>query len=286
MRDPRDSTATVMSGLRTPSTTAGLRRRRPRPFGLVTVLALAVVLAAACSGGDDAGAGPGQASDDEQAQDAQAYIDAAAVSLTSDATLGLDRATATCVSTALVDVIGVDALDESGVTPENFVSEDSVTVPTGLPEDSTTRLSEAIAECDVERGLAAMFAATGMTEFGIELPDDAIACLGESIDPQALDDALAAFLLPSGDSSAAGDATLEGTFASLFVDAAAACPSVLTAMFLAEAPGTLTPEAQACIAAVVEGDPDRVRRAMNGDDAAAQELGTEIGTACPGSLGS
>lgn len=59
----------------------------------------------------------------------------------------------------------------------------------------------------------------------------------------------------------------------------------MTAAFLAEAPGTVTPETEACVSGVVEANPDRVRAAFGGDTAAADELGTEIGSTCAHTLG-
>lgn len=257
------------------------RRHPRRPLAALAPLAsLALLVTAACSGDDDS-----DAAEPAGDADAQAYVDAAAASLTADPQLGIDEETATCVSTAFVELIGADLLAESGVSPQQFAEGETFQVPNGaLTDETRARLSEALDGCDITASLTSVF----VEELGVELPAEARTCLDEHVDRRAVTDAFAASLLPTtgarSDSAEAG-AALDDTLQTAYLDATVACPAVVTATFLAEAPGAVTPEAQACVSALVEANPDRVRAAFDGDTAAADELGTEIASTCPEALG-
>jgi hypothetical protein len=261
---------------------------------LAALTALVLPLTAACGGDDDDGdaAEPARSTSAESTgsaddADAQAYIDAAAASLTTDAELGLDQATATCISTAVVDLIGADALAESGVTPAQFAGSETFDVPTAaLDDEAAARLSEALDGCDITGSLTSAF----VDGLGVELPAEVGTCLDEHLDRRAVTEAFASSLLPAtdaGDGSDSGSAgaAVDDAIETAYLDATVACPAVVTAAFLAEAPGTVTPEAQSCVSALVEANPDRVRAAFDGDSAAAEELGTEIASTCPEAVG-
>ena len=282
-RPPREIPVSSPTALPAPAPTDSRARwRRPptRPLVLLILTALTVGLTAACGGGDDDSSSPtGEGGDG--GGDAQAYIDAAAASLVADPEFPLDQETATCISTAVVDLLGAENLADAGVSPQEFAAAESFDVADDVPEDATARLSEALDGCDAAGAVTSLFAG----ELG-ELPPDAVACLDEQVDRQRINEAMAdGFLAPSGEALEEEQSGFQDTLQTALLDAVIACPPVVTAVFLAEAPGTVTPETQACVSAVVEANPDRVRSAMSGDEAAAQELGTEIGTTCAATLG-
>ncbi|HKE74613.1 MAG TPA: hypothetical protein VKB57_13415 [Acidimicrobiales bacterium] len=241
----------------------------PRQLALA---ALPLVFLAACSG--DAGHGGG-----DEATDPKPYIHAAVASMTADKDLPFDEATATCVSTALVDVVGADALARAKVTPEEFANAESYDVlAVDVADDARAKLGKGLEACDTTKAFGSMF----VRELGIHSTPEDEACIAGHLDRRALNDALADGWLGSGDAS--GKA-LEDAIETALLDAVIGCPRVVTATFLSGAPGTPTPETEACVSAVVSANPDRVRKAFGGDGAAADALGTEIGTRCAATLG-
>lgn len=275
------SITTATATLTTPAGRRSLRRRRPSCLVPVLAMLVAAVVLAACTGdADDEGGAQSSASGADHG-DAQAYIDVGVASLMRDEEFPLDQETATCISTATVDLIGADALARAGVSPREFAEADTYEVlAVDMPEDGVARLSESFDRCDVAGAFTSIFAA----ELGVELPADAITCLDDHVDREAVHDAVAGgFLAPSGGAPQAY--ALESSLETALIDAVIACPSVMTAMFLAGAPGTVTPETEACVSAVAEANPDRVRAALSGDSTAAEDLGTEIGSTCAGTLG-
>lgn len=235
--------------------------------------ALPVVFLAACSG--DASRGDG----DAKATDPKPYIDAAVASMTADKDLPFDEATATCVSTAVVDVIGADALARAKVTPEEFANAETYGVlAVDVPDDAHAQMRKGLEACDPTKAFSSVF----VRELGIQSTPEDETCIAGHLDRSALNDALADALLGSGDAS--GKA-LQDAIETALLDAIIGCPRVVAATFLANAPGTPTPETEACVSGVVSADPDRVREAFKGDRAAADALGTEIGTKCAATLG-
>jgi hypothetical protein len=265
--------------------------RHARPL-LTAFGALALLLTSACSGDDDSDearsttTAPATATTTGAADDtgAQAYVDAAAASLTSDPELAMDQETATCIATAFVDVIGADDLAQAGVSPEEFAADETFDVPpAATTQEAATRLSETLDDCDVAGSLTPAFASS----LGVDLPPEALTCLDEHVDHQTVNDAFADSLLaPSEDALDEAGASLEDTVEATLLDATVACPQVVTALFFADAPADVTPETQACVSALIEAEPELVRGAIGGDSAAADELGTRIGETCADTLGS
>lgn len=259
---------------------------KPMRRAVAALAAGAVILVTACGGGggDNGGGATGRSSTSAaEGADAQAYVDAGVTSLTADPQFTLDQQTATCISTALVDLIGADALARSGVSPQQFAEAESYDLlAVDIPDDAPTRLSAALDACNMVGAVTSAF----VGELGVELPPEAVACIDQRVDRQAVSDAMANGLVgPSGEALQGREADVQATIERTLIDAVVACPPVVTAVFLAEAPGTLTPEAEACVSSVVGANPDRVRAAFGGDSAAAEALGTEIGTACAATLG-
>ena len=57
----------------------------------------------------------------------------------------------------LVDVVGVDALTEAGISPDEFAAPDDLaSLGVELPDDATAVLGDALGECDVVETLEGM----------------------------------------------------------------------------------------------------------------------------------
>jgi hypothetical protein len=236
----------------------------------LALAAVPLVLMAACGGDDDAA---------KPATDPQPYIDAATASLTADEEFPFDKEAATCISTALVDVIGADTLARAKVTPEEFGEADTFEVlAVDVPDDAPARLRKGLDGCDTAGAFSAGFVAA----LGVDVPPEDVACLTDGLDPDVLNDALAKTFV--GATGEAGK-SLDDTVGAELLDAVVGCSGLVTATFLAEAPGPVTAEAKACVSKIVEANPDRVRAAFGGEADAADALGTEIGTSCAGALG-
>lgn len=250
------------------------RRSLPRVLALFVVASVT-----ACGGGDDAEEG-GTADRAADQADAQAYVDAAVASLTADGVF--DQETAACISTALVDLVGADALARAEVSPEEFAEAETFDVlAVDMPEQADGRLVSSLADCDIAGNLMSTFVA----ELGVELADDAVACLDQSVDRQAVAEAFAgALFAPAGEAPDDGAADSQDGAEAAMVDAFVACPGAVAAVFLAEGPGPVPPQAEACVSGLVEARPDLVRAAIAGDEAAAADLGTQIGTTCPAAV--
>jgi len=72
------------------------------------------------------------------------YIDALAVSIQGDDSFPVDPDQATCLATSMVKVIGVDALTEAGVSPDDIASSDGIGTLTSLSEKQATAMADVI----------------------------------------------------------------------------------------------------------------------------------------------
>ncbi len=246
---------------------------------IVTMLVVAVLLGAC--GSSDAGDGTGQeptTSGDEadSSADPGDYIEPLAASIPEgDQGLPVSQAQATCMATALVAVVGVDALQAAGVSPTEFVqTEDFASLGVELPPDATTLLGANLGQCDITAELESLLISPFAGEFGTELPPEAAACLADNMDDQAVVDGFAERLLEGTDAS----------FQATLGSAIAACPSVASMVFIARAPVALSPEGQACVTSFIQANAATlatVFAAGGADDTAAQQFGVQLGVACP-----
>ena len=113
---------------------------RTRVVLAVGVLALAI---GGC-GGDD---------DDDVSEDEQPYVDAfvASASDADEDELQLSGEQAECFGARFVDIVGVDRLEEAGVTPEDFGDDSSLDFSEiGLSEDEGEDIYDSFEECDVD----------------------------------------------------------------------------------------------------------------------------------------
>jgi hypothetical protein len=219
------------------------------------------------SGGESGGGGAGE----------EAYVEAVAASMTGDEEIPVDEATATCMATAIVDLVGVEALQQADVTPEEFRDAGNFDeVGVELPDDATNRLTDGLAGCEIAAPFREVVTDQFESEMGSELPSEATLCLDTTLDDRTAAAGLAsAFIDGSGD-----------VMEQLFLDTIVACPEVMTAIVVAEAPRALTPEEEECIGSVIAANPEVVREGISGEgDGASQELGGLIAANCPSAVG-
>lgn len=240
----------------------------------------ATLLVVAC-GGDGDGDGDGEASGTSttgpdsatggEAGDADDYVAAMTDSMAEDID---DRQTASCMATAIVDLVGEDALQEAQVSPSELADADSLAdVDVEVPDDGATRLAGDLADCDVtDMAVDALLQEIGAQIEG-GLPEDATECFREAIDNQDAPQAVAEGFVEGSDES----------FRTLIGESVAACPQVMTAVIVAQAPIELTPEDEACIESVVETNSDLVRGGLvDRNPDATRELGGLVASECPG----
>lgn len=168
-----------------------------RGTALLALLALAVT-------------GVGCSDDDDGA--AQEYIDAVSASLLEDEEFPVDEEQADCVAETTVEAFGVDFLEENDVTPEAFAeAEGPQDLDIEVREDQARRAAQAFVECDLPLG--EFFA-------GPDATDEAVDCVEENLDEEALVDGLTAEYL--------GDAAeSEELIASSVADVGEACAELL-----------------------------------------------------------
>jgi hypothetical protein len=251
------------------SSVPGLMRR-------ILVVVAAGLLLGACGDDDDEATPATTAKDADGGGDADAYVEAVVASWneTSEG-LPLDERQTTCVATGLVNVVGLDALTEAGISPAEFAAADDLaSLGVELPDDATAVLGDALVECDVVEPLEGLVIAAFPDEFGVQLPPNAATCLTDHLDDQAVADGWAATFVDGSNER----------LQTLVVSSMGACPAVATAVLIATAPTELTPEAEACIGAFVQDNPELVMETLASGESpatATQELGEQMAAACP-----
>lgn len=242
---------------------------------ILVVVAVGLLLGA-CGDDDDEATPATTAEDADGGGHADAYVDAVVASWTETGEgLPLDETQTTCVATGLVSVVGVDALTEAGISPDEFAAADNyASLSVELPDDATADLSAALGECDVVETLEGILIAAFPDEFGVELPPDAVTCLVDDLDDQAVVDGWAATFIDGSNER----------LQALVSSSVGACPAVATAVLIARAPTELTPDAEACVGAFVQDNPELVMETFASKESAAtatQELGEQMAAACP-----
>ncbi|MBM3674477.1 MAG: hypothetical protein FJW88_05895 [Actinobacteria bacterium] len=102
---------------------------------LVSSLIVGLFLLAACSSSDGSDA------------ETQKYVDAMMVSVdTSD--FPFTRTEARCLAEQMVDTVGVDTLEEAGITPEDIENDDSELSDLDLSRDEAAELADVIFDGD------------------------------------------------------------------------------------------------------------------------------------------
>lgn len=238
------------------------------PVGRILASAAASMMLLAACGDDDGGGTSGGRAD---------YVDAVTTSLREDDETPLGAAQTICMSTAIVDVVGVDTLREAGVSPDELGDADDLTsLDIELPGDAPDRLGAAFGECGLAGPIKDLLV-DNLTEDFPELPPEAATCLADNLDDRDMTDGLAARLIDDS----------EDHLEEPVLTAMEACPSVTTAIFLATAPAALdlSPPAEACLREFVEDNPDLMARSLRNLDPedleGGRELNSRLAAACP-----
>jgi hypothetical protein len=217
------------------------------------------------------------ADNDAQEDDGEAepYVEAMAASMMEEEDgPPLDETQANCFATGIVELVGVDALREAGVSPDEFAEAESFEdLDVDLPDDASAVVADALVECELVESLEGAITDTFDDELGFALSPEAAACLTDRLDDQAVAEAFAAtFIDGSGEQ-----------IQSLLGSSVGACPDIASEILLSELPSGMTPEAEACVRAFVEDNAEAVGEAFtSGEDSTeTQRLGAELAVACP-----
>jgi hypothetical protein len=161
------------------------------------VVGVGLLLFGACGGDSDVGGGNDEGGEATAADgETQLYIDAVADEIADQGDIPMDDEMAACAAAAMVNLVGVDALVEAGISPEEFGDADSLSeLDVEAPVDAAARLGEAFGECDFAVLLTAAMAEGFAEAAGTELPAEGTACLEDSMGGQAVTDALATFFV-------------------------------------------------------------------------------------------
>ena len=146
-----------------------------RPLRLTVVLVLALIgVASGCGDDDDGGGDAG--SDSGLSAEEEAYVDEAIEDFDPERDAPMTEQDARCVATSMVQGLGVERLEEIGITPESFSDDGDLPVGTVDEADATT-LVDGIAECiDFRELFLAGFAEEG------SISSETADCLAEEFD--------------------------------------------------------------------------------------------------------
>jgi len=179
---------------------------------MVVVLAAGVLALTACGGDDDDDAGG------DVSAEAQPYVDAMVASSQQqeEGELSLSPEQAECVAPKWIDTIGVERLEEAGMTPEDLSEDGMDDLDTlELSEDDGAELYDAFGTCDVD--VKDLFLESLASDS--DLTDEDRACLDENFG----DDLLKRIMITSltqGDDALDEDQELTGELFAVFAE----CP--------------------------------------------------------------
>jgi hypothetical protein len=246
-------------------------------MGRFLAIAAAGLMVLSACGGDDNEAGSGDSEPGASDARTREYVDAVAAVISEDGTAPMEPEMADCMAEAIVEVVGVATLVEAGISAEDFGDADNLSsLDIDVPDETTERLGGALAECDIadaiEEVLVDSFGTSFSGDTDFELSPDEADCLSDNLDDQAVTDAMAGTFVDGS-----GDHIEQPLLAAL-----AACPSVMTAVLVAQMPSGLPSSAEMCISDFVDGNIDLVTEGfVSQTPSATQELGTALATACP-----
>ena len=192
-----------------------MMRDRAR-ISVALLVTAAILVAAACGGGSDSGG-----SDDEQA-----YASAFAASLQgamSDNNVTVSGGEAECVGDRIVEIVGVEKLAESGLTPEE-IRADTADLQSSLGDptpEQASQLSDAIFDClNVAEIFVAGFEQSAQ-DAGFVLTDEKVECLGKNFEQnQEMRELIAQSIITGKEPS------FDGANANLLIDILGTCLSV------------------------------------------------------------
>ena len=178
------------------------------------VVALLLVGAAACSEEGDATSDAPGASGLSAAE--QAYVEEALEGFDAEREAPMTEADARCIATSLVEGVGVERLEEMGITPESF--SDDGDLPAGAVEEAEAEVMvDGITECI---DIRALFLA-GFNEDG-SLSAEAEECLADAFDEDLVERTMV-LLLTDGEDALSDDSGVGAEVMESFL----ACPGAL-----------------------------------------------------------
>lgn len=177
------------------------------------VMALGALAFGACGDDDDGGV--------DVSEEERPYVDALVASMRSgdEGDMVLTQEQAECVAPQWIDTIGVDALQDAGIEPED-IGDDSGTDldELGLSEDQANALFDAFDDCDVDIA-GEIIESLGGDE---GLSDEDRECLTEAFDEELLRTIVVAGMV-GGEDALTQDEDVLGKLLEVF----AACPGAL-----------------------------------------------------------
>jgi hypothetical protein len=187
--------------------------RASRSVAWLVALLLAVAGACADEADPDGAAGGGDA---ELTEEEQAYVDAALEDFDPQEEAPMTEDDARCIATSMVEDVGVERLEEMGLSPESF-SEGGELPEGAIAEAEAQDLVDGITECIDVR---ALFLA-GLDEDG-SLSPEAEECLTEAFDEELVTRTMVV-LLTQGEDALADDSGVGAELMRAFL----ACPGVI-----------------------------------------------------------
>lgn len=178
---------------------------------LTPIVLSGLLLLAAC-GDDDGGAGGGDLSSEEQE-----FVDAAMANFDPEEAEPLTEDEARCVVTSMVDGLGVDRLEELGITPETFGDDDGAPFPEDLSEGEATIVVDGFEDC---LDLGALFADSMAADDTID--QETKDCLADAFDDETVR-RIFMVMLTEGESGLEDDPDLMSEFMGIFQE----CPGAL-----------------------------------------------------------
>lgn len=172
---------------------------------LNTTAAVAAVALAltACGGGDDSGGR------DSQTDEGKAYVEAMMSTYSAD--MGFTEPQATCIAELAIDTVGVDALQDAGVTPEKIEQGEELLADFTPTEAQADTMVDGVFGC-VDFG-ELMVAQMGAEDIGI--PEDKVRCIGDAMaKSDAFKDSLKSEML--GIEATTDDAAIEEAIFGIF----------------------------------------------------------------------
>jgi hypothetical protein len=182
-----------------------------RKLAPIFLIGFLLIGAAAC-GDDDGGSGSGGLSDKEQE-----YVDAAMAEYDPEEAKPLTEDDARCIVTSMVEGVGVDRLEDLGITPQQFGSDDGSTFPEGLTDEEANRVVDGFDGCI---DLPALF--TESLAADASLSDEDKACLDDAFDNDTIRKIFVT-MLTQGEDALQDDPELMNEFMAIFQK----CPEAL-----------------------------------------------------------
>jgi hypothetical protein len=178
------------------------------------VIGVLLTFAAGC-GDDDTESGGGDGGSDLSDEE-QAYVDEAVEGFDPDRDAPMTEDDARCIATSMVETLGVDRLEEMGLTPESFASD--AELPDGAVSEADARtMVDGISDCI---DLRELFLA-GFTE-DESLSPEAVECLSEQFDEDLVTRSMVV-LLSEGEDALSETSGVGAEMMQAFL----ACPGVL-----------------------------------------------------------